>query len=303
MSENNSNTNDSASAGYGLVFEDGELGRWVADPSDPGFEVWEPANAGAVVVVEDDTGAMSEDDVQLATRGFDAHRKPKEVVWSDGRRPDPNRVCTARKTNGEPCTRIAIAGGNVCPAHGGLAPHIQAKARARLQGAADRMAKRLLKIADDENIPPAVQLAATKDALDRAGLSAKTAVEIEVGPSKGFEQILDAVISGGSRAESRSRRGEPNDTTDIGNADWIVDELGIIEAEIVDDLAPFRNHPAPATDNEPPAFMPSNESPADGPAAEYQTGSGLMSMEEALSQLRATPIPQQHPAPRRTGKP
>ncbi|MCX2756598.1 MULTISPECIES: hypothetical protein [unclassified Gordonia (in: high G+C Gram-positive bacteria)] len=224
----------------------------------------------------------------VATRGFDANRKPKEVVWGDGRRPNPDRVCTARKTNGQPCTRIAIAGGNVCPAHGGLAPHIQAKARARLQSAADRMAKELLGIATDDDAPAAVKLAAIRDALDRAGLSAKTAIEVDVTP-KGFEQVLDVVLAGGSRAESRSRRGEPDDA----EHDWINDELGVIDVDVVadDDIPPAR----PTTPR--PQVAPS---PAET-TRPGSTGSGLLPFEEALERLHTTAPPPQAPAPRRNG--
>jgi hypothetical protein len=221
----------------------------------------------------------------VATRGFDANRKPKEVVWGDGRRPNPDRVCTARKTNGQPCTRIAIHGGNVCPAHGGLAPRIQAKARARLQSAADRMAKELLKIAVSDDAPETVKLAAIKDALDRAGLGAKTAVEVSLDP-KPFEEVLGTIMTGGSRAESRSQRGDVN--TPPPEHDWITEELGVIDAEVVDEP------PTPPI----PTPRPTPSSPA--PTVPTQaTGSGLMDYSDALDILRSTAPPPQAAAPRR----
>jgi hypothetical protein len=69
------------------------------------------------------------------------------------------------------------------------------------------MAKQLLGIAESAE-SEAVKLAAVKDALDRAGLSAKTAVEVDV-EVKPWEQVL-ADITGValiSRAEGRTQRG------------------------------------------------------------------------------------------------
>jgi hypothetical protein len=96
----------------------------------------------------------------------------------------------------------------VCTHHGGSAPAVKAKARQRLDAAADGMARELLKMAVDVNVSDAVKLAAIRDALDRAGLSAKTAVSLEVG-RRPFEVIFDDIVSG-SRAESRRRRGIPD---------------------------------------------------------------------------------------------
>lgn len=40
--------------------------------------------------------------------------------------------CTAKRSNGEPCSSWAIKGANVCRVHGGKAPAVQAKAAARV---------------------------------------------------------------------------------------------------------------------------------------------------------------------------
>lgn len=40
--------------------------------------------------------------------------------------------CTSRKTNGDPCSRRAISGGTVCPAHGGNAPQVRRRAMENL---------------------------------------------------------------------------------------------------------------------------------------------------------------------------
>jgi len=135
---------------------------------------------------------------------------PKPIVkwseqwWANAKPEVQAHRCTAHRKNGDRCKRAAIAGGRVCTHHGGNAPAVKAKARQRIEDTADRMAHELLKMAVDENVSDAVKLAAIRDALDRAGLSAKTAVSLEVG-RRPFEVIFDDIVSG-SRAESRQRR-------------------------------------------------------------------------------------------------
>jgi hypothetical protein len=74
-----------------------------------------------------------------------------------------------------------------------------------LEEGSDRMARELLGIAASAE-SESVRLQAIRDALDRAGLSAKTAVEVDVA-LKPHEQMAFDVIGGGTRAESRARRG------------------------------------------------------------------------------------------------
>lgn len=83
------------------------------------------------------------------------------------------------------------------------------EAAVRIEEAADRMARELLKMATDANVADSVKLAAIRDALDRAGLAAKSAVEVEVGPPKPYQAILES-IEAGSRAEYRRSRGIPD---------------------------------------------------------------------------------------------
>ncbi len=135
--------------------------------------------------------------------------KWSEQWWANAKPEVQAHRCTAHRKNGDRCKRAAINGGRVCTHHGGSAPAVKAKARQRIEDAADRMARQLLKMAVDENVSDAVKLAALRDALDRAGLSARTAVSVEVG-RRPFEAIFDA-ITAGSRAESRARRGVPDD--------------------------------------------------------------------------------------------
>jgi hypothetical protein len=70
--------------------------------------------------------------------------------------------------------------------------------------AADRMARDLFKMAVDESVSDSVKLAAIRGALDRAGLSARTAISMEVGKQP-FEVIFDDITSG-SRTVVRASR-------------------------------------------------------------------------------------------------
>lgn len=117
---------------------------------------------------------------------------------------NPERRCVAHRTNGDRCRKFAIAGSTVCRTHGGATRHVKSKARARIENSADKMARKLLELASDENVSESVRLAAIKDALDRAGLKPVTTVEI--GPTPGFEEIFSD-ISSGTRDESRKARG------------------------------------------------------------------------------------------------
>lgn len=85
------------------------------------------------------------------------------------------------------------------------------KAQQRIEEAADRMARELLKMATDDNVADSVKLAAIRDALDRAGLAAKNAGKVEVGPPKPYEVVFER-IQAGSRAEYRRGIGRHEDT-------------------------------------------------------------------------------------------
>ncbi|QZA16483.1 hypothetical protein K3U93_17650 [Mycobacterium malmoense] len=93
----------------------------------------------------------------------------------------PQRRCKAHKKDGSQCSNPAIRGGTVCRFHGGAAKHVKMAARARLENAADRMAKELLGMAVDPDISSAVKLSAIRDALDRAGLKAPNEVVLSQG--------------------------------------------------------------------------------------------------------------------------
>jgi len=131
-----------------------------------------------------------------------------------GRSAHPERRCTAHRKNGDRCKNAARRGTNVCDFHGAKAPQVKRKARERLEEASDRLARELLRMATDPNVSESVRLSAIKDALDRGGVSAKTAVEVDVGPPKPWEQIMDGLteVVAGPRAEFRRLRGVPDDS-------------------------------------------------------------------------------------------
>jgi len=163
----------------------------------------------------------------------------------------PERRCTAHRKNGDQCKNSARLGTNVCDFHGAKAPQVKRKARERLEEATDRLARELLKMATDPNVSESVRLSAIKDALDRGGVSAKTAVEVEVGPPKPYEAIFDT-IDAGSRAEYRQSIGRLDDS-DITHSTALEDRplaLGtadddrILDAEPVQQTRHFNNHNA-----------------------------------------------------------
>jgi hypothetical protein len=101
-----------------------------------------------------------------------------ELDPSKGAPIKPRNQCVAHKKTGERCQKAPIMGATVCRFHGGAAPHVKRAAKARLENAADRMAAMLLGIALDETIKPETRLAAIKDALDRAGLNPRQALDV-----------------------------------------------------------------------------------------------------------------------------
>ncbi len=111
--------------------------------------------------------------------------------WSNYSRPE--RRCTAHSSRtGDRCKNVAIKGGKVCRYHGGNAPHVIANARARLQNAADLMARELLGIALTAETE-SVKLTAIRDALDRAGLKAPSEVVLSQGETKPYETVFDSI--------------------------------------------------------------------------------------------------------------
>ena len=133
--------------------------------------------------------------------------------------------CTARsKRTGQRCRRPSSLGSNVCRAHGSAAPQTRAKAQRRLAQASDVLVQRLLSLALDGDTPDNVALSAIIAALDRAGISVKTAATVEV-TVRPFERVFDA-ITAGPRDPEQPALEAPNDEDRL--------DAEAIDVEIVD---------------------------------------------------------------------
>jgi hypothetical protein len=148
--------------------------------------------------------------------------------------------CKAHRKNGDRCKRPVDPGAAVCGHHGARAPAVRAKARQRIEEAADRMAKLLLKMASDENVSEVVRLRAITDALSRAGITEKTALEVEVS-LKPYEKIMSdlTALETGSRADYRRSRGIAEETEPVALADRTrsldgSDSDSILDAEVIE---------------------------------------------------------------------
>lgn len=122
------------------------------------------------------------------------------------------------------------------------------------------LVQRLLGFALDDEVPDNVALAAIRDALDRAGMSPKHAVELEVSPSAPWQQIIG--VARISAEESRARRGLPTDNPPAP-ALAPPDDDAVIDAELVPD--PAQDGPAhPSTRQSAPMAA---DTPAETPGS------------------------------------
>lgn len=104
------------------------------------------------------------------------------------------RVCQKHRTNGDPCRAYAIKGADYCDAHGGRTPGGKAAAQKRLLAAADSAAAVLVEIATDPKVSASDRRQAARDLLDRAGLSPRQVVEMDVTTHDG-DSALDAKLA------------------------------------------------------------------------------------------------------------
>ena len=168
----------------------------------------------------------------------------------------------------------------------GTAPQVRAAARRRLDQAADALAQRLLGFAFDGGVADPVALAAVRDALDRAGLSAKHAIEIGVDPAP-WEQVLANLggVAQISRDESRARRGLPPDPTPA------IPAYEYVDAELVDPADPPCNaadgRTAPIPPDAPETPPARGSGPPSGPPK--PPGRELQTLEDAVAQSKVRP--------------
>lgn len=223
--------------------------------------------------------------------------KWSEQWWANAKPQVQARRCTGHRKNGDRCKQAAMEGQRVCGTHGGRAPQAKRKARQRLEEAADRMARELLKIATDDNTPEAVRVNAVKDALDRAGVSARTAVDVSVS-TKPFEQIFEAMeVETVRRSDYRRSQGIevepeliPSDTPTALAALGEADDSEILDVEIEDEAQPITPDDAENGSAFDSAAQPS-------PFETSAPGTALMTMDDAVAAQAA--MRRQHAISRR----
>ena len=105
---------------------------------------------------------------------------------------EPVRCIAHSSRTGLPCKKWPMKGQNVCRNHGGAAPAARRRAQERIALASDQAAAQLFAFMNDETVPHNVRLAAAKDLLDRANITGKTTVEVEV-PL--WREMLDGIVA------------------------------------------------------------------------------------------------------------
>lgn len=131
-------------------------------------------------------------------------------------RSDGRRVCSAHRSNGEPCNALAMQAQGTCYTHGGAAPQARAAAQRRIEAAADSAAAHLITWMNSSSVPYNIRLAAAKDLLDRAQIGIDKSIKVEL---RRFEQNIEGLIVD-----------LPRD---------------IVDAEVVEDALPAALPPAP----------------------------------------------------------
>lgn len=152
--------------------------------------------------------------------------------------------CGARKRDGNPCRIRPMRGTNRCRLHGGASPQAQRKARERIRDAADHAAAALIGFMNNAEVPWPTRLAAARDLLDRADVTGRTIVELEVKPWQVLLQGIDSTPPGGTPEIA------PLAVAEIEAHNAAERDDGIVDAELVehdeDEPMPDNVRPLPA---------------------------------------------------------
>lgn len=184
--------------------------------------------------------------------------------WWATRTPEVRaRRCHVTKKDGDQCGKVAMDGQRVCGTHGGRAPQAKAAARRRLDEAADRMARELLKIATTSE-SESVKLSAVRDALDRAGLKPPTQVEVGPKQPEPWEELLGDVAHVTRAQHEAMKRGEYIPAPSTPQPALPPADADIVDAEVVEDTPERVGERAdrpnvPDWAEPPPAAPPSRE--------------------------------------------
>ncbi len=206
--------------------------------------------------------------------------KWSEEWWANAKPEVQARRCKAHKKDGSRCAKAAMNFQRVCGTHGGKARHSVEAARRRMMENADPAVKKLTEIAFDPSKSDEIRLKATLAIIDRAGLSPRQAMEIQVGPSKPYEEVFAQAanfetMQGGSRAAHRT--GVPA----VQPHELPAASDDPIEAQIVDDLddgdlGDLYGASQPITPDDLERRSPFDTAPP---------SDGLMTMEDSMSEI------------------
>lgn len=211
----------------------------------------------------------------------------QQAAWNEKLEKHSEARCQAHNGRGQQCRKFAIAGATVCRTHGGASRQIKQAARVRIENAADLMARELLSIATGAE-SETTRLNAVRDALDRSGLGAKTAVSVEVG-TPAYLEVFDSIM--------HQRPQELRPLTQAASAlPTAPAELDIVDAEFEPEapLPPTQRHQDASAVSSRPIYR----AKLSQPRTEELSGmgnNGLMSLEDAVGEAaRVRP-----PGPRR----
>lgn len=206
-------------------------------------------------------------------------------AWWAARSPEIRaRRCSAHRRNGDQCAKVAMEAQKVCGTHGGRAPQAKAKARQRLDEAADRMAHELLKIATTSE-SESVKLAAVRDALDRAGLKPPTQVEVGPKQPEPWEELLGDVAHVTRAQHEAMKRGEPMPPAPASPRALPPADEDIVDAEVVDAPAPHPEHDPRGADGARQGDMPGSRPSWAEDAPTRPPSRELVTLEQAAAEV------------------